>query len=80
MIMLLFLIYIIYYHYVTDKTKTFSHVNNIKMENNKFENSRIKKFICYYFNDMIKFEDLDFDNILIDEKSYENILIYNISY
>ena len=27
---------------------------------------------------MIKFEDLDFYNILIDEKSYGNILIYGI--
>ena len=27
-----------------------------------------------------KIEDLDFDNIVIDEKSYENILVYNISY
>ena len=25
-------------------------------------------------------EDFDFDNILIDEKSHENILIYDISY
>ena len=25
-------------------------------------------------------EDFNFDNILIDEKSYENILVYNISY
>ena len=28
----------------------------------------------------IKIEDFDFDNILIDEKSYENVLFYNISY
>ena len=28
----------------------------------------------------IKIEDFDLDNILIDEKSYENILVYNISY
>ena len=34
----------------------------------------------YYFDDIIKFEDFDFDNILIDEKSHENILIYNFSY
>ena len=27
---------------------------------------------------MIKFEDLDFYNILIDEKSYGNILTYGI--
>ena len=36
--------------------------------------------MCYYFNDIIKFEHFNFDNILIDEKSHENILIYDISY
>ena len=29
---------------------------------------------------MIKFEDFDLDNIIIDEESYENILVYNVSY
>ena len=28
----------------------------------------------------IKLEDFDFNNILIDEESHENILIYEISY
>ena len=50
------------------------------MGNNEFEEVRIKNRTCYYFNDIIKLEDFDLDNILIDEKSYENILIYNISY
>ena len=36
--------------------------------------------MCYYFDDIIKLEDFDLDNILIDKKPYENILIYNISY
>ena len=36
--------------------------------------------MCYYFDDIIKLEDFDLDNILIDEKSHENILIYDISY
>ena len=40
----------------------------------------IKTCTSYYFDDIIKFEDFDFDNILINEKSYEHILIYNISY
>ena len=35
--------------------------------------------MCYYFDDINKVEDFDFDNILLDEKSYENILIYHIS-
>ena len=29
---------------------------------------------------MTKQEDFDFNNILIDEKSHENVLIYDISY
>ena len=36
--------------------------------------------INYYFDDIIKIEDFDLDNILIDKKSYKNILVYNISY
>ena len=40
----------------------------------------IKNSKCYYFDNIIKIEDLDLDNILIDEKSYKNILVYNISY
>ena len=35
---------------------------------------------CYYFDKMINFEDFNLDNILIDEKLYENTLVYNISY
>ena len=44
-----------------------------------------KKFVLelcmlFCFSDIIKFEDFDFDNILINEKGYKNILIYNILY
>ena len=35
---------------------------------------------CYYFDYVIKFEDVDFDNIILDEKFYENILIYETLY
>ena len=38
----------------------------------------IKNCTCYYFDDIIKFNDLDYDNILFDEKQYENILVYYI--
>ena len=41
---------------------------------------QVKNRTCYYFDDIIKLEDFDIDNILIDEKSRENILIYGISY
>ena len=40
----------------------------------------IKNHACYYLNDIIKTEDFNLDNISIDKKSYENILVYNISY
>ena len=36
--------------------------------------------MCYYFDDITKIEDFDLDNILIDEKSNENVLVYSISY
>ena len=29
---------------------------------------------------MIKIKDFDFNNVLFDEKSYENILVYDILY
>ena len=50
------------------------------MENNEFKNVFIKNFTCYDFDDINKFEDFHFDNILIDKKSHENILIYDILY
>ena len=34
----------------------------------------------YSFDDITESEDFNFDNILIDEKSKENILIYDILY
>ena len=40
----------------------------------------ILKIVRYYFDDIIKIEDFNLDNTLIDEKSYENISVYNISY
>ena len=51
-----------------------------KMENNEYIKVFIKNFMCYYFDDIIKLEDFDFSNILIDKKSHKNILIYDISY
>ena len=52
----------------------------IKTEtNDKLKEIDIKNRTCYYFDNIIKTEDFDLENILIDEKSYENILVYNIS-
>ena len=38
--------------------------------NDKLKESDIKNHTRYYFDDIIKIEDFDLDNILIDEKSY----------
>ena len=49
-----------------------------KMKNNELKKVHIKNRTCYYFDDIIKLEDFNLDIILIDEKSHENILIYDI--
>ena len=51
-----------------------------KMENNKLKKVCIKNRTYCYFDDIIKLEDFDIDNILIDGKSHKNTLIYDISY
>ena len=33
----------------------------------------MKNRTCYYFNDIIKIKDFDFDNSLINEKLYKNV-------
>ena len=48
------------------------------MENNKFK--LVKNRTCYYLNNIIRLEDFDIDNILMDEKSHTNTLISDISY
>ena len=45
------------------------------MENNELKKVNIKNRTSYYFDDIIKFEDFDVNKILLNEKSYENILI-----
>ena len=50
------------------------------MKNSPFNKVRIKDLPCYYFDELIKLQDFDLDNILIDKKWFENIFIYNISY
>ena len=48
--------------------------------NDKLKEIDIINDMCYYFDDIIKTEDFDPDNILMDEEPYEKILVYNISY
>ena len=52
---------------------------NKNMEKNELKKVCIKNRTCYYFDDIIKIKDFDFDNDLLDQKSYENIQVYNIS-
>ena len=40
----------------------------------------IKNQTYYFFNDIIRIENIDPNNIKTDEKSYKNILIYYIGY
>ena len=44
-------------------------------KNNELKKVGIKNHLCYYFDDMIKIADFDFNNILLNKKSYENIFI-----
>ena len=51
------------------------------MESNyELKEINIKNRTCSYSDYIITFEDFELDNILTDEKSYKNILVYNISY
>ena len=73
----------IYYHFTTQiiNQEKF-HIDKyiIKMEcNDKLREIYIKNGKCCYFDRITKIEDFDPDNISIDKKSYENILVYNVS-
>ena len=46
----------------------------------KFKKLALNYYSYYYFDDTFELENFNLDNILIDEKSHENILIYDISY
>ena len=48
--------------------------------NDKLNEIDIKNRMCYYFDDIINSEDFDVDNILLNEKSNENILLYDTSH
>ena len=50
------------------------------MESNDKTKLIIKNRSFSYFDDIIKFEGFDLNNVLIGEKSYRNILVYKNSY
>ena len=47
---------------------------------NKVKHMEIKNRTYHFFDDIINIKNFDPNNIKIDEKSYKNILIYNIGY
>ena len=61
-------------------TKAIDIKNIIKIESNELKETDTKNWTCFYFNDIIKIEDFDFDNVLINEKLCKNILVYDILY
>ena len=48
--------------------------------NDELKEIDIENCTYYYFDDIIKTENFDFNNTLIDEKSYQYLLVSNISY
>ena len=48
--------------------------------NDELKEIDIKNCMCCYFDDIIKIEEFNLNNILINEKLYEKVLAYNISY
>ena len=78
---LLFIIASICYHYAKSSSNIYIYIKHIyiykiyiyiiyiyvyKIDNN--EKVCIKNRTCYYFDDMIRFKDFDFDKILLDIK------------
>ena len=47
---------------------------------NKVKHMEIKNRTYHFFDDIINIKNFDPNNIKIDEKSYKNILIYDIGY
>ena len=47
---------------------------------NKLKEVDIKNRVCYCFNGIINGTKINFSNISLDKKFYENISVYDISY
>ena len=43
--------------------------------NDKLKEIDIKNRTCYYFDDIIKMEDFDLNNMLIDKKSLKSFIL-----
>ena len=56
-------------------------VLNLKMKSkNKLKEINIKNRASYYFDGIINGTVINFSNILLDKKIYENISVYDVSY
>ena len=69
------------YYVANDKLVNHKLINVflITENNNELKEIDIKNHTCNHFVEIIKIEDFYLYIILIDGKSYENILVYNIS-
>ena len=47
---------------------------------NKLKETDIENRLCYYFDDIINGAKINFINVWLEKKFYENILVYNISH
>ena len=45
----------------------------------KLKEIDIKNYVCYFFDDIINGSKINFSNMLLNKKLYENIPVYNIS-
>ena len=53
------------------------HVHDVKIaRNSELKKIDIKNRNCYYFDNKININVLDLGNVLLNKKSYENVLIY----
>ena len=59
--------------------KTSCHADNTKWKVMVLRNINLKLLLVLLFVNVIKLEDFDFDNVLIDEKSHEKNLFYDVS-
>ena len=74
--------YLLPYHVTNNKLKKKIYPkNSLEIESNdELKEINIKNCSYHYFDDIIKIEDFDFDDILLNEKSYKHILVYKILY
>ena len=57
-------------HYITNVKLTNDKLNNLYSKD-ALKEIDIKNCTCYYFDDIIRIEDFNINNISLDEKSYE---------